>query len=672
MALATLSIDLVAQLAKLQQGLDKAGRLAEKSAAEIEARYAKLRAGAAAVGAALGGAVSIAGLAEFLRGTAEAGAQIERLATLAGTSGVGFQKLAAGAKSVGIENDKLADILKDVQDKVGDFAQTGGGGMADFFEKVAPRVGVTADQFRRLSGPEALQLYVSSLEKANVSQSDMIFYLEAVASDSSLLLPLLRNNGAEFGRLGDAAERAGAVMSDSLVKSSAELQRNISELQTILKGFANQTAEVVVPVANAFWDAITGRAVGGPQALNSALVEPLKFALIVGGNVVFALKDLGRELAALAAAGARIATGNFGGLGAIRDAVRADSEAGRKELEAFEKRIQRVGLVLPQASYSNEGRVPVAALSDASGKGGKGSKDSKSAVAKLSAAGVINAEFAGKLEASLAKDGALSPGNLLSIEEALKGVNGDLERTFELLNQTPSAKLEETRKDMLRLKDAFEQGLISAEQFSEAAQTRLGTLPQEVKPVVDDMQEYLKQFQRNVQDILGDGVESVLQGNFNSIGQSFGDLLRKMAAQAIAADIGNQLFGKLGADGNRSGGVFASLLGSLGGLFGFAKGGVFASGVPVKAFANGGVVGGPAFFGMQGGLGLMGEAGPEAIMPLRRGRDGKLGVAGGSTVVNNYNISAGVQRSELMAALQMMATNIGAQTDAKLRRAGVA
>ena len=44
---------------------------------------------------------------------------------------------------------------------------------------------------------------------------------------------------------------------------------------------------------------------------------------------------------------------------------------------------------------------------------------------------------------------------------------------------------------------------------------------------------------------------------------------------------------------------------------------------------------------MSSGTGLMGEAGPEAIMPLKRGRDGKLGVAGGSTtVVQNFNFSA--------------------------------
>ena len=66
------------------------------------------------------------------------------------------------------------------------------------------------------------------------------------------------------------------------------------------------------------------------------------------------------------------------------------------------------------------------------------------------------------------------------------------------------------------------------------------------------------------------------------------------------------------------GGLLSGLLGSLGGIKPFAKGGVVAS---------------PTYFPLSGGLGLMGEAGAEAIMPLSRGPDGRLGVSGGSAPV---------------------------------------
>ncbi|KQP52374.1 phage tail protein [Methylobacterium sp. Leaf111] len=60
----------------------------------------------------------------------------------------------------------------------------------------------------------------------------------------------------------------------------------------------------------------------------------------------------------------------------------------------------------------------------------------------------------------------------------------------------------------------------------------------------------------------------------------------------------------------------------------FADGGVLQRG-RVRPFAAGGVVAAPTYFPMRDGLGLMGEAGPEAILPLKRGSDGRLGVATG-------------------------------------------
>lgn len=108
------------------------------------------------------------------------------------------------------------------------------------------------------------------------------------------------------------------------------------------------------------------------------------------------------------------------------------------------------------------------------------------------------------------------------------------------------------------------------------------------------------------------------------------------------------------------GGLLSKGVGALvGGALPFADGGSFAQG-RVMPFANGGIVSGPAMFPMRGGLGLMGEAGPEAIMPLARGPDGKLGVRGGggaapvNVVIHIQTPDVeGFQRSQSQIAAQM-------------------
>lgn len=110
---------------------------------------------------------------------------------------------------------------------------------------------------------------------------------------------------------------------------------------------------------------------------------------------------------------------------------------------------------------------------------------------------------------------------------------------------------------------------------------------------------------------------------------------------------------------NQVGGLLAQGVGSIvDGIMPFADGGSFSQG-RVMPFANGGVVSGPTSFPMRGGMGLMGEAGPEAIMPLARGPDGKLGVRGGAGGAVNVvmNITTpdvqGFNRSQGQIAAQM-------------------
>ncbi|MDW8830565.1 phage tail tape measure protein [Pseudomonas aeruginosa] len=250
-SLGTLTLDLIAKVGGFVAGMDAAERRSEKWRKEVEKNAAKV---GAAIGAAT--AAGITALAALTVSTVRNANEIANLASVANASTTEFQKYAAGAKLVGIEQEKLADIFKDVNDKVGDFLNTGGGALADFFENVAPKVGVTADQFRNLSGPQALGLYVSSLEKAKVSQSDMTFYLEAIASDATALLPLLRNNAEGFKTFGDAAQAAGAILDEKTIKSANELQAATWLVEQSASGLKNQLSTALIPILSDLADSI--------------------------------------------------------------------------------------------------------------------------------------------------------------------------------------------------------------------------------------------------------------------------------------------------------------------------------------------------------------------------------------------------------------------------------
>jgi hypothetical protein len=195
----------------------------QKATADVEKTSGGASKGIDKMGLALKalGAVAAAGaMAKFVVETVSAVKEVENLARVAGVGVEAFQRQAFAAKSVGIETEKLADIYKDVNDKLGDFVQTGAGPLADFFDGIGKQMGVTIDDFKELSSDQALGLYVKTLEDANVSQQEMTFFLEAIASDATLLAPLLADNGKKMKEFGDAA---GGVLSEETIRKASEL-----------------------------------------------------------------------------------------------------------------------------------------------------------------------------------------------------------------------------------------------------------------------------------------------------------------------------------------------------------------------------------------------------------------------------------------------------------------
>lgn len=172
----------------------------------------------------------------------------------------------------------------------------------------------------------------------------------------------------------------------------------------------------------------------------------------------------------------------------------------------------------------------------------------------------------------------------------------------------------------------------------------IGTLAEGVKGVTGNalqgLQDQLLEFVTTGKAAFNEFAASVLK-----------DMSRVIIQQMVLAPILRGLFPPTAGGG--AGALFGMpMLTGVPGITPNAVGNVYGPG-GIVPFANGGVVNSPTLFQFAGGTGLMGEAGPEAIVPLRRGRDGKLGIVstggGGSTsVVVNVNMQTG--QSDTMAA----------------------
>jgi len=111
--------------------------------------------------------------------------------------------------------------------------------------------------------------------------------------------------------------------------------------------------------------------------------------------------------------------------------------------------------------------------------------------------------------------------------------------------------------------------------------------------------------------------KGIVQGkSFDDILKQLGNKFMEMSLKAAFQPLQGLIGSGLGMMTQGLGGMFGSMFGGMGGGAG-----------PIMPFADGGVIAAPAYFPLGRGAGLAGEAGPEAILPLARGADGRLGVA---------------------------------------------
>lgn len=327
-SLGTLTLDLVTKIGGFVGPMQEAEKQTKNS-------FNKMRVHANTYGMAIAGIAGSAAMAlgSLAVSTANQAAELEIFANRANTTTQEFQKMAVGASALGIEGDKLSDMMKDFNERIGEITSVGSGPMKDFFDRMASDMKGGAkeaksliQEMQKLSGPEALQKYVDKLEEAGVSQQEMSFYLESMASDLTDLYPLLANGGEGMKLYGDMAERAGIIMTDQTKEAALALKDQMFMLDLQMQGAKNQLVTAVIPAFVDVADAFLG---GSEQGLQfTTIAEGVGTAIRGIGKVAIgataSIQMFGKGLGGLAAAGSALVSGDFQLAKSILAEMRAD------------------------------------------------------------------------------------------------------------------------------------------------------------------------------------------------------------------------------------------------------------------------------------------------------------------------------------------------------------
>lgn len=301
--LGTLTLDLVTRTVGYTAPL----KAAEKQTA---VSFDAMKKSALAYGAvAVAGAAAVgAGVFAMANEYANAARELQTFATISNTTTQEFQRMAVGAETMGISQEKLSDQLKDFNEKLGEFITIGSGGAVDFFEQIATKTEGSAEGARKLalemqnlSGPKALQLYVDKLEEAGVTQQQMSFYLESMASDTTNLIPLLKDGGKGFEYWADAAERAGVIMDESAIAKAAELRVQMDLLNLQVEGAKNQFIQGLMPALVSVGDGMSSASheTNLMAEAGETLGEVFKGVAATGMGVYAVVKMLSNAIAGL-------------------------------------------------------------------------------------------------------------------------------------------------------------------------------------------------------------------------------------------------------------------------------------------------------------------------------------------------------------------------------------
>lgn len=666
-----LNIILAARDKEFTKAMDRSQKRVERFAKQSQKKLSKtgksfdaLSGVASKFGVALSAGVVASGFARMIKDATDAAVRIDNLSRVAGLSAERFQEMTFAAGKFGVQEEKLADILKDVNDKFGDFFQTGAGPLADFFENIAPKVGLTAKEFKNLSSEQALGKYVKGLQDANVSQQELTFYLEAIASDATLLAPLLLNNSEQLERMAAAGRDLGVVMSNDMITNSVAMRRTFDEVMDVMTAKFNTFALTVVAGFDKIFNISKGEQLKEYQQELDAL-----------NRKAYEASETIRELAT---GEVTISTGFFGKPGDQKKLQQAAIDAAQEELTLIQGKQTAIrdamALIREQQNAAAELKATLDAL-----RGGGTTTTTTSGGVTTTPAGTPPGSTDNNLQRAL--DAIFNP-FLDATEDSVfeTGIKGlkPLEQEVARLERRRDQMIENAKiaykdageemdgYDIVQIENIAYAWFNAEKEAAEFANTQSSALSEseldslraaKALKVYTDQLEQLGVTASEFETI-GNTMQSSMEDAFMSIAD--GTASAKDAFRSMAADVIRQLYRVLVVQ--RMVGQLSTATSAGSGIMGFIGNALGITGAASGRSVN------------AGQPYMTGEHGRELFVPQSNGRvlsaaqTNNLGSNGGGgiTVVQNNTFQSGVTRSEVSALLpRMVEASKAAVLDAK-------
>ncbi|MCY2349222.1 MULTISPECIES: phage tail tape measure protein [Enterobacteriaceae] len=299
-SLGTLTIDLIAKVGGFVQGMDKAERASQKWRDQVkkdakEISTSIIAIGAAAATAAVG--IGAAGLA-IVKNTAQQVTEADRWAKSLKMSTQDLLSWQYAAEQAGLTGDNIADIFKDIDDKVGDAVLNKSGEAAQALDTL----GLSAQKLAQQSPDKQLLAISSALQKIP-TQAGKTNILESLGNDLSKMLPLFDNNNEKLKQFLQLSKDFGVAPPQEDIDNLVKVNQFFQDIETSARGLKMEIASGLAKVdLSPLQD--------GLDSIHDVFTDP---AILQG------LSDLVGEAISLAGVVGRIA----GGLGAIASYTRS-------------------------------------------------------------------------------------------------------------------------------------------------------------------------------------------------------------------------------------------------------------------------------------------------------------------------------------------------------------